>query len=68
MGWKKISETKPPIGRPVLVRTVEDDSSVVAFLAADRVWYAGGALVQSAATLLRATPTEWCEPIGDQAL
>ena len=68
MGWKKISEVKPPIGRPVLVRTAEGDNSIVAFLAADCVWYAGGALVQSAATLLRATPTEWCEPIADQAL
>lgn len=68
MGWSKISELKPPLNRPLLVRTLENDDPVVAFLGSDNIWYAGGALVQGSTTVLSATPTEWCEPDGDRAL
>ena len=68
MSWKRIDEVAPPIERPVLVRTVETDEPVIAFLSRDKVWYAGGALVQSSMSLLAATPTEWCEPDGEAAL
>lgn len=68
MGWSKIAQLAPPVGRPILVRTVEKDSPVVAFLSPDRIWYAGGALVQSSMTLLGATPIEWCEPDGAETL
>ena len=68
MGWNKVELVAPPIGRPVLVRTVETDAPVIAFLGPDTVWYAGGALVQSSATILGATPIEWCEPDGDDSL
>jgi hypothetical protein len=68
VGWNKISRITPPIGRPVWVRTAEDDAAIVAFLAPDGVWYEGGALVQNSSSLLAATPLEWCEPQGDQSL
>ena len=68
MGWNQIDQVAPPVGRPVFVRTVEGDETIVAFLSPERIWYAGGALVQSSATLLGATPTEWCEPTGDASL
>jgi hypothetical protein len=59
---------KLPLERPVLVRTKEDDEPIIAFLSSEKIWYAGGALVQSSMTVLGATPTEWCEPSGDAAL
>ena len=68
MAWSRIDEDSPPIGRPVLVRTIEADAPVVAFLSAENIWYAGGALVQNSTTLLGATPTEWCEPDGEESL
>ena len=68
MSWSRIDQNNPPIGRPLLVRTVEGDTPVVAFLSAEKIWYAGGALVQSSMTILGATPTEWCEPDGDASL
>lgn len=68
MGWTRIDQIIPPIGRPILVRTVEGDQPIVAFLSQESIWYAGGALVQSSATLLGATPVEWCEPDGDMRL
>ncbi len=68
MSWKRIQDVSPPIGTPVLVRTVETDKPVIAFLSTDGVWYEGGALVATASTVLGATPTEWCEPRGDAAL
>lgn len=68
MGWSKIDEVLPPMGRPILVRTIEGAEPTVAFLGNDGVWYAGGAMVQGSSTLLGATPVEWCEPGGDQAL
>ena len=68
MSWCKIDQARPPIGRPVLVRTVEDEKPTIAFLGPDGLWYSGGALVQSSTTLLGATPTDWCEPDGEAAL
>ncbi len=68
MAWSKINQDSPPIGRPVLVRTAEGHKPIVAFLGPDKIWYAGGALVQSSMTLLGATPTEWCEPDGAETL
>jgi hypothetical protein len=68
MGWQTLVDATPPVGRPLLVRIAESDEPVIAFLAADGVWYSGGALVQSAATLLGATPLAWCEPGGEDAL
>ena len=68
MAWKKIASCPPPIGRPVLVRTLETDKPIVAFLTVENIWYEGGALVQTASTILGATPTEWCEPHGDASL
>lgn len=68
MGWSKIDTATVPINRPVLVRTMEGDEPIVAFLSAEKIWYSGGALVQNSSTLLGATPTEWCEPDGDARL
>jgi len=68
MAWKRIDEVGPPAGRPVLVRTVEEEEASIAFLSPEGIWYAGGALVQSSMTVLGATPTEWCEPRGDAGL
>ena len=68
MAWKRIDEVGPPVGRPVLVRTVEEEEASIAFLSPEGIWYAGGALVQSSMTVLGATPTEWCEPRGDAGL
>ena len=68
MSWQKIADAPPPVGRPVLVRTVETDQRTIAFLGPDGIWYEGGALVQSSATVLGATPTEWCEPEGEDKL
>ena len=68
MGWNRTDDVGPPIDRPVLIRTREGEEPVVAFLSKDNVWYAGGALVQNSTTLLAATPTEWCEPGGDDRL
>jgi hypothetical protein len=68
MGWTRVDEQAPPIGRPVLVRTLEGDEPVVAFLTEAKVWYEGGALVQGSMTVLGATPVAWCEPEGDSAL
>ncbi len=68
MAWQKIDAATVPINRPVLVRTVEGDEPVVAFLSAERIWYAGGAMVQNSSTLLGATPVEWCEPQGEDRL
>jgi hypothetical protein len=68
MGWKRLVDVSPPVGRPLLIRTAENSDPVVAFLSADGIWYAGGALVQSAGTLLDATPLEWCEPSGRDTL
>jgi hypothetical protein len=68
MGWSRIDQVPAPIGRPVLVRTLEGEEPSVAFLGSDGVWYAGGALVQGSSTLLGASPIEWCEPAGDKAL
>lgn len=68
MGWRRVDEVAVPINRPVLVRTVEGDEPVVAFLSGEKIWYAGGALVQNSSTLLGATPTEWCEPQGEAQL
>lgn len=68
MGWNRISEVKPPVNRPILVRTLEDDDPIVAFRGSDDVWYGGGALVQGSTTVLSATPIEWCESEGDRAL
>jgi hypothetical protein len=62
MAWIDITREAPPIGRPVLVRTAEAADPIVAFLGPDRIWYAGGALVQASTTLLGATPVAWCEP------
>jgi hypothetical protein len=47
---------------------MEVDEPVVAFLGPDKIWYAGGALVQSSMTVLGATPMEWCEPGDDERL
>jgi hypothetical protein len=68
MGWHNVDEVAPPIGRPVFVHTVEADGPVIAFLSPERIWYAGGALVQSSTTLLGGTPAQWCEPQGDDSL
>ncbi|KQU56918.1 hypothetical protein ASG67_17515 [Sphingomonas sp. Leaf339] len=68
MAWSKIDMAIIPVNTPVLVRTEEDAEPVVAFLSAERIWYAGGALVQNSSTLLGATPIEWCEPGGDDRL
>jgi hypothetical protein len=68
MGWHDVDKVEPPIGRPLLVRTVEADEPVIAFLSPERIWYAGGALVQSSTTLLSGTPVQWCEPQGDDIL
>jgi hypothetical protein len=68
MAWNMIDRVAPPIGRPVMVRTTGGGEPAVAFLAPDGIWYAGGALVQSSATILAATPTEWCEPTGEDRL
>ncbi len=68
MAWNRIDEVGPPVGRPVLVRTVEGEDATIAFLSPEGIWYAGGALVQSSMTVLGATPTEWCEPSGDAGL
>lgn len=68
MGWRKINEAAVPVNRPVLVRTVEGDEPVVAFLSSEGIWYGGGAMVQNSSTLLGATPTEWCEPAGEDRL
>jgi hypothetical protein len=51
-----------------MIRTTEHDDPLIAFLSADGVWHKGGALVQTAGTVLAATPTEWCEPTGEAAL
>ncbi|WP_419826820.1 hypothetical protein [Sphingomonas sp.] len=68
MAWDRIDSVAPPVGRPVLVRTLEAGEPIVAFLAPDGAWYEGGALVQSASMLLAAVPTEWCEPEGADRL
>lgn len=68
MGWQTLADATPPVGRPLRVRIAESDEPVTAFLAADGVWYFGGALVQSAGTLLSATPLAWSEPGGEDAL
>ena len=68
MAWTRIDLDEPPIGRPILVRTVEGDEPIVAFLSPEKIWYAGGALVQSSMTVLGATPTDWCEPDGEATL
>jgi hypothetical protein len=68
MGWRRIDTAAPPLGQPVLVRTTENEEPITAFLSPEKIWYAGGALVQSSMTVLGATPTEWCEPEGDAAL
>ena len=68
MSWNRIDEVAPPVDRPVMIRTAEGGAPRVAFLSADGVWHEGGALVQTASTLLAATSTEWCEPEGDNAL
>lgn len=68
MAWMEIALANPPIGRPVLVRTIEAPDPIVAFLSPERIWYAGGALVQTSMTVLGATPFEWCEPDGHDAL
>ncbi len=68
MAWMEVACANPPIGRPVLVRTVETDDPIVAFLSPERIWYAGGALVQGSMTVLGATPFAWCEPDGDASL
>lgn len=68
MSWRKIDQGSVPINRPVLVRTVEDDEPIAAFLSSEKIWYAGGALVQNSSTLLGLTPIEWCEPEGEQRL
>jgi hypothetical protein len=68
MAWQRVREVSPPIDRPVLIRTTEDEDPVIAFLTADNVWYSGGALVQNSVTVLGAIPTEWCEPDGEERL
>lgn len=68
MSWQNIADAPPPIGRPLLVRTVETEQWSIAFFGPDGIWYEGGALVQSSATILGATPTAWCEPSGDKSL
>ncbi|MBA2934342.1 hypothetical protein HZF05_09550 [Sphingomonas sp. CGMCC 1.13654] len=68
MGWQTLADATPPVGRPLRVRIAESDEPVIAFLAADGVWYSGSALVQSAGTLLSATPLAWCELDGEDAL
>jgi hypothetical protein len=68
MPWQRVREVSPPIDRPVLIRTTEDEDPVIAFLTADNVWYSGGALVQNSVTVLGAIPTEWCEPDGEERL
>lgn len=68
MSWQNIFDAPPPFGRPVLVRTAETNQRKIAFLGPDGIWYEGGALVQSSATVLGATPTEWCEPEGKNSL
>ena len=68
MPWQNIVDAPPPVGRPVLARTVETDQRTIAFLGPDGIWYEGGALVQSSATVLGATPTAWCEPEGEDKL
>jgi hypothetical protein len=68
IGWQTLADATPPVARPLLVRIAESDEPVVAFLRADGVWYSGGALVQSARTLLSATPLAWREPGGVNAL
>ncbi len=68
MAWCRIDSVAPPIGRPFLVRTADRERPVIAFLGADNVWYEGGALVQNSMTVLVATPTDWCEPDGEDAL
>jgi hypothetical protein len=68
MAWNRIDSVPPPAGRPLLVRTVEAEEPEIAFLGPDGIWYSGGALVQSAATVLAAIPTEWCEPTGEASL
>jgi len=68
MEWSRIAQVDPPVGRPVLVRTAENDAPVIAFLSPNKIWYAGGALLQNSMTLLGATPTEWCEPEGPETL
>ena len=67
MLWQKIVDAPPPVGRPILVRTVETDQRMVAFLGPDGIWYEGGALVQTSSTVLGATPTEWCEPKAEDS-
>ena len=68
MSWRKVEDGDVPRNRPVLVRTVEGDEPIAAFLSTDRIWYSGAALVQNSTTLLGATPIEWCEPSGEQTL
>ena len=68
MAWMELSQATPPFGRPVLVRTVEAADPIVAFLSPERIWYAGGALVQASTTVLGATPVQWCEPDGEATL
>lgn len=68
MTWRRVEEAGVPIGRPLLVRTIEDEEPIVAFLSADGLWYAGGALVQNSMMLLAATPIAWCEPEGTERL
>lgn len=68
MSWHKIAELPPPVGRPLMVKTAETDTPVIAFLSSEGVWHAGGALVQNASTMLAATPTAWCEPSGGDTL
>ena len=52
MGWCQIDESSPPIGRPLLVRTIEGDAPAVAFLSPEKIWYAGAALGQSSMSCL----------------
>lgn len=68
MAWQKIRESNPPMNRPVLIRTTDNEEPVIAFLSVNNVWYSGGALVQNSASVLGAIPTEWCEPDGEDLL
>jgi len=68
MAWRRVEQGGVPVNRPILVRTIEGDAPVVAFLSNEQIWYSGGALVQNSTTVLGATPTEWCEPQGEDRL
>lgn len=68
MGWQKLVDAAPPTGRPLMTRSETAGEPIVAFLSTDGFWYAGGALVQSATTLLGTAPLEWCEPSGENSL